>query len=286
MADIDTLELSHATPPPDQPGVEDKTGRSKLIVLAIILFVVGGSLGYWIYQRSRAIPAPSVEDSSAPAPVVAPAAAPPRLEGEKIALPPLADTDPLVRTLVGTLSAQPKVLAWLATNGLIANFTVVTLNISEGRSVVKQLGPLGPQGTFRVRRSGARTLVDRASYDRYNDHAAAVGALDATGAARLYLTLKPRIVEAYRQLGYPDGDFDPVFERAIGVLLAVTPIDTDVSVRQKVVTYEFTDSAAEGLSPAARQFLRMGPTNMRIVQAKLREIAALLGLNPRATSGT
>lgn len=210
----------------------------------------------------------------------------PRIEAEKIDLPPLAETDPVVRMLVGRLSGQPKVLAWLASNGLIENFTVVTLNIAEGKSPVAQLRPLLPQGPFRVMTTRGRMVVDPASYARYDSHAAAIGALDATGAARLYLTLKPRIVDAYRQLGHPDGDFDGVLERALGVLLAVPIVEVDLPVREKVVTYEYLDAKTEALSPAARQLLRMGPGNMRTVQAKLREIANLLGITPRSPATT
>jgi hypothetical protein len=285
MADIDALELSHATPPPSEPGVEGPPGRVKRIALGILLFAIGGSLGYWIYQRSRPVTVPAVAATAEPTPVVAPAPTAPRLEGENIFLPPLAETDSIVRTLVGTLSAQPKILTWLATNRLIENFTVVTLSIAEGRSPAKLLRPLVPQGKFRVRTGGGHTLIDRASYQRYDDYGAAIGALDATGTARLYLTLKPRIVDAYRQLGYPDADFDPALERAMGVLLAVPVIETDIAVREKIVTYEFADPATESLSSAARQFLRMGPANVRIVQAKLREVAQLLGLHPGGSTG-
>ena len=286
MPDIEALELNHGAPSSNDPGVSHAQGRIKQVALVVVLFAVGGSAGYWLYQRSRPVAAPAVDEAPAPVPVVEPAPAPARLQGENIPLPPLGESDGIVRALVGKLSSQPKVLAWLATDGLIENFVVVTLAIAEGRSPAKHLRPLAPQGKFRVKTAGGRTLLDRASYQRYDDYAASVGALDATGTARLYLTLKPRIVDAYRQLGHPEGDFDPVFARAIGVLLAVPAIEDDVPLRAKVVTYAFVDPTAEGLSPAARQFLRMGPSNVRTVQAKLREIAALLGLTPIGPTGT
>ena len=99
-----------------------------------------------------------------------------------------------------------------------------------------------------------------------------VSALDATGTARLYLTLKPRILEAYGELGYPGGDFDRVLERAIGELLDVPVIEGDIALRQKVISYAYVDQKLESLSPAQKHLLRMGPRNVQAVQAKLREI--------------
>jgi hypothetical protein len=52
----------------------------------------------------------------------------------------------------------------------------------------------------------------------------------------------------------------------------------DVQVRAGKVTYEFADPAIEGLPKAQRQLLRMGPRNVRIVQAKVREVARYLGI--------
>ena len=76
------------------------------------------------------------------------------------------------------------------------------------------------------------------SYQRYDSHANAFGALDSRGAARLYATLKPRIEEAYKELGAPDGTFDRTLERAIVELLKTPVIEGDVAVTSDRVLYE------------------------------------------------
>ena len=68
-------------------------------------------------------------------------------------------------------------------------------------------------------------VIDPRSYRRYDAYADAVGALDARGTARLYATLKPRIQDAYRELGETGTDFDRTFERAIRELLKTPVID-------------------------------------------------------------
>jgi len=249
-----------------------------VIAVGIVLAIAGG-IGYF-YLSNRTPATPEKITAAAP-PTTPPATTQPKaLVGENIALPPLAETDSIVRELVGQLSSHPTIGSWLATKGLISNFAVVTLNIAEGQAPTTHLRALTPKARFRTTGSGSELAVDPKSYDRYNGFGDAVGGLDATGTARLYLTLKPRILDAYRDLGYPDGDFDRVLERAFGQLLKAPVLDSAPPLRQKTLSFAFADPRIESLSAAQKQFLRMGPRNVQTVQSKLREIAALLELHP------
>ena len=290
MADFPDLQLRHAPRSDDvRTGVAThvifddalaRSERSKWIVLILLIGIGVGILGYVIVQRAKpktTVAAPV----SAPAPAPAPPAKQGRLvEAENIALPPLAEMDALLRQLVVKLSSHPKVLAWLMTNGLIDNFAVATLNVSEGKSPVMHWRSLAPQARFGVINSTDGVLIDPKSYRRYDEYAAAIGALDAPSTARLYLTVKPRITEAYRALGFPEGDFDLVLERAMHELVTTPLIEKDIVLKEKVITYKFDDPTVESLTAAQKQLLRMGPNNMRVVQAKLREIATQLALHP------
>ena len=259
----------------------DRSDRSKWAVLIALLLVAASVLGYVAWKRRNAAPqVAATATATAPAPAVTAPPAGPLVEAEKIALPPLSETDAIVRELVVKLSSHPKALAWLATDGLIENFTVATLNLSEGTTPVAHWPTLKPGARFSVVETPRGPALDPKSYHRYDDYAAAIGALDPAGTARLYLTLKPRILDAYRQLGYPEGDFDPVLERAIGVLLATPVVEGEVPLHQKVLSYQFVDPKVESLPASAKQLLRMGPGNMKIVQDKLREIARQLALHP------
>ena len=281
MPDFDDIDLHQSSAPspdgsPDRFDEEGRPSRSKWILLALVLLLLGIGLGYIALRR----PAPEQVAAPVAAPVPTPAPQVSRLEGDKIDLPPLGETDALVRTLVAKLSSHPKVLAWLATSGLIETFTVVTLNISEGQTPVSHLRALRPAAKFRARTTKDGVFLDTMSYRRYDDYAAAVDGLDATGTARLYLTLKPRIMDAYRNLGHPEGDFDPVLERAIAMLSPVPRVDTDIALKEKVLSYQMLDPNLEDLFPAQKQLLRMGPRSTGLVQEKLKQIAALLGLHP------
>jgi hypothetical protein len=274
VASFDDYDLN---PPARGPFGPTPSNRARWAIVAVVLIAIAAVVGYFVVRRG-APPEPTA--TTKPAPVATPEQKGTTLTGENIALPPLAESDPVVRELVGRLSSHPTVLAWLATKGLIANFTVVTHNISEGRTPVAHLKGLGPKAPFRTRGKGGTAFVDSRSYDRYNGYADAVSALDATGTARLYLTIKPRINDAYADLGYAGGDFDRVLERAIGELLDVPVIEGEVPLKLKVVSYAYADEKLESLSPPQKHLLRMGPRNVQAIQAKLREIAALLKLNP------
>jgi hypothetical protein len=262
-----------APPPPPAPG----PSLWPPIAIAVIVGALGG---LWYFSARHGAP-PSAPAANGVAQTTVDVPKPPdRLAaepGEQIDLPPLDETDALMRTLVGRLSSHPAVAAWLTTTGLIRNFTVVVVNIAAGETPAKHLTPLKPTGAFTVQQTNGLTFVDPASYARYSGIAAAVDAVDARGVARLYATIKPRIDDASRDLGI-GGDFDATLERAI-VMLLRTPLPPDrVQVRPSKLIYEYADPSLEGLTKAQRQFLRMGPGNVKIVQAKLREVARHLGI--------
>jgi hypothetical protein len=248
----------------------------------LLLLVIAGGAGTYVWLRSR--PAPQAQTAALPArPTTPPAAKMTRPLGgdpDDIALPPLDQSDALVRTMVQGLSSHPTVLAWLATDGLIRNFTVVVQNIAGGRTPAQQLKVLKPADRFRVSGSANEKHIDPAAYSRYDNIAAAVGALDPQAASRVYATLKPRIEDASRELGEPE-PFDGTLEAAIVQLVRVpiAQLPDNAAVRPKGAdAYEYVDPKLEALTPAAKVLLRMGPKNARIVQDKLREIGLALGI--------
>lgn len=282
MTDLGDLQLERS----DEPTFSVPPPRSAnngLWAAAVVAVVVIAAGAWFVTSRKQPSSPPPATASASTAPQTVAPEQPktPLVRAADIDLPPLPQTDPIVRELVKRLSSHPTVAAWLATKGLIANFTLVTLTIAEGRTPVQLLRPIAPREHFRTTNSRDGLFIDPRSYERYNPPAEAIAALDSAGAASLYLTLKPRIADAYKELGFPDGDFDRVLERAIGVLLQTPTPDATATLVSKGVTYAYSDPALQSLSPAQKQLLRLGPRNGQIVRGKLEEIAALLELHPR-----
>jgi hypothetical protein len=271
LADVELdKEPARTLPPASRPP--------SVVPLIVGALVVIAGVGAYIFTRQdAATPAPSGSTTSTEATVE-----PPRPLGADVApidLPPLEESDPLVRELVRALSSHPRLAAWLTTDGLIRNFTVVVDNVAAGRTPANHLRVLRPTGGFRPIDAGGTMVMDMRSYDRYNDLAAAAASVDAAGAARLYATLKPRIEDAYRELGL-DEPFDRALARAIVHLLQAPSLQGDISLVPRGALYDYNDNRIERLSQAQKQLLRMGPRNMRVIQRKLRDIGLALGIPP------
>ena len=264
------------------PSLDDTPPRPVGLWVAIGVFAIVAGIAAWLVFVWKPGAAPTAAKRASTASTAV--ADTPPLGGTPAAipLPPLDASDTLVRTLVQKMSESPAVMAWLPTTGLIRNFTVVVTNIAEGATPAKQLKVLKPTAPFRVVERDGGTFVDPRSYDRYTRFADAIASIDPAGAATLYATLKPRIEEAHRDLGVQNGSFDRTLQRAIISLLETPVVDDPPRLRPKGIGYAYADDQLENLTAAQRQLLRMGPRNVRVIQARLREIALALGVPPSA----
>jgi len=186
-----------------------------------------------------------------------------------------------VRGLVKELSSNPSVAAWLMTRNLIRNFTVVVSNIAAGEPAARQVTVLRPKGAFQVEERGEDLFINSRGYSRYLPLSTAASSVNPEDAAKLYTTLKPRIDEAYAELGQAGTTFDQTLERAI-VLLLKTPVpEGRVPVEPNgAVGYRFANPLLEKLTPTQKLLIRFGPDNQRAVQTSLRNIALALGIPP------
>lgn len=254
------------------------SGRPAVVatVVVLVLLLAGGA---WLWLRGRDAGdgpdgAGSVADTTARA---APADSP-------IDLPELEASDEVVRRMAEGLSSRPELAEWLATDRLVRRFVGAVVVVAAGRSPREELEFLDPGASFEVRRPDEPTVVDPASYRRYDAVAATVASLDTRGTAELYRRLRPLFQEAYRDLGFREGSFDGALARAVETLLAVPVPEGPVEVVPVGGNaYEYRDPELEALSPAQKHLLRMGPENIRRIQAKLRELAGALEL-PVVTS--
>jgi hypothetical protein len=283
MTDLPDYELQR---PPGEPPSETGPGRSRGLWIVVTALIAAAAFAAYVTLRGPGSITPSNAELAEPQPQPPPPPPEPEpgrplgADAPPIVLPPLDQSDALVRELVRKITSNPRIVAWLATEGLIRNFTVVVTNVAEGKSPAPLLRPLRPSAKFAVVERGPDLLVDPRSYARYNSLAAASAAVDPAGAARLYTTLKPRIEEAHRDLGFPDTPFDRTLERAI-VMLLRAPVLTGTErlrVEPRGIGYGFADPAIENLPPAQKQLLRTGPRNVASIQSSLRELALALGI--------
>lgn len=198
-------------------------------------------------------------------------------------LPRLDASDEFIRRVAEGLSARPGWASWLAADDLVRRFVASVVQVSSGSSPASRLEHLAPQESFRVREFEGRTVIDPASYRRYDLLMATFVSLDEEGTARLYRQLHPLFEEAHRELGFPEDSFDEALARAVRTLLAVEVPEGPVEVEEDEGVYIFRDPELEALTPAEKQLIRMGPDNARRIQAKLRELADAMEIDHGTT---
>jgi hypothetical protein len=197
-------------------------------------------------------------------------------------LPPLDQSDALVRDLVGALSSNPALAGWLGNSNLIRTFAATVENIGLGQTPATNLAFLRPREAYRaVERSGAdgpELVPDPASYRRYDLVTTVFTSIDPQAAADVYRRLHGLVQEAYADLGYPDENVDTALANAFETLLQTPLPATAPALEKHLNTYHYADPRLEALQPAQKQLLRMGPENAARVQDQLRSLASALDL--------
>lgn len=246
-----------------------RASRTPVVLIAVLGLALGGVAAWWWSRQAEPPPAPPAAEAVAPeAPV---AEEPPRQ------LPPLTQMDPFLRVLLGGLSSHPDLARWLATDDLIRQTARGVDRISRGQTPTAELRVLRPEGDFAVTRNGRVLTIDAASYRRYERYASLVESLDPQAVANAYLTIRPRLDEAYRSLGRSTTGVDQAVSVALQNLIDTPTATTRTTlVPGKGATYAFEDAQLEGLMPVQKQLLRMGPDNARRIQARLTEIKAAI----------
>ncbi|MBM3285416.1 MAG: DUF3014 domain-containing protein [Candidatus Aminicenantes bacterium] len=243
----------------------------------LLLLIVAAALFYFLVYK-KAGPTPEPQEMLAP-PVTA--EEPALVEEKQLpSIPPveLDRSDDLVRQLAKELSSHPKVELWLKSRDLIRRFTAAVDNIANGLSPSPHIDFFVPEGDFRVIKRGDFFYADPDGYSRYDAVVDVFISLDSRKSVQLFRSLKPVFQEAYRDLGYPNQDFEDTLFRAMDELLRTPVVEGDIRLEKAVLNYLMADPVLEGLSDAQKHLLRMGPENVGAVQAKLREMAAALGI--------
>jgi hypothetical protein len=239
------------------------------IVAAVLVAAILG--GVWWMTRSTPPPANASPKAvtSTEAPIDKPA--PP------VDLPPLDQMDAFLRPLLSALSSRPELAKWLATDDLVRQLAMAINQAAKGDSPSRDFKVIAPGSPFRVAGRGTRRTIDPASYSRYDGLVQTLTSMDASAAARVYKTIRPRLNEAYQGMGNAGRSVDPAVQQALDVLLD-TPVVKDpiALVETGAAGWAYEDPDLEDLRPAQKQLLRMGPANVEKVLVWLRAFQSAL----------
>jgi hypothetical protein len=215
--------------------------------------------------------------SRAPAPVVPVAEAPAAAPVESVA-PTLEGSDARVREWAARISSSPEWLRWMSSADLVRRFVGSLFAVAEGNSPRTFVAFLAPSVPFKALYRSGRPFASPASYARYDAIANAVGLLDVQQAAAAWRALEPLLARAHQEIAPPGRTLAQTLDEATAHLLAPRLPDSAARLVERGAVYAYVDPELERLTAAQKHLLRMGPANARVVQTKLRELRAALGL--------
>jgi hypothetical protein len=255
----------------------EKVKVASIAITIIVLIAIGAGVYYFfIYEKPEEIPLIQQVQQEQPAQV--PVEEPVIEEAPELIQVGLDESDDTIRNMAGGLSSHPEAVSWLMSKDLIRKFVGAVDNIANGLSPHSQIDFFTLEENFKIIEKGGLYYVDHEGYDRYNLVGDVFSSLDSEGWVQLYEQSTLLIQEAYTDLGYPDEDFNKTLTAAIVELLKAPVVEGDILLEAKVISYAMADPALENLSEAQKHLIRMGPENVRKIQAKLREIGLALGV--------
>ena len=251
--------------------------RERWVIAGIagtVILAVG--LGLYFFLGSGEESAPETAVAAEPPPPPPPP--PPATDPEPFELPPLDESDAVIRDLVAVLSAHPGLAAWLVTDDLIRRFVVAVDNVADGVNPARHVPFMKPATRLQTEGEEPDLFLAPASHRRYDAVAGIAASLDPAGTAELYRRFLPLMDEAYRELGYPDTAFAATFRRAVGRVLDTPVVAGRPALVGRGLLFQYVDADLEDQSPVQKQLMGMGPDNLRTVQAAVRDIATAIGL--------
>lgn len=241
------------------------------------VFVLAAAGGAWWWWQGRA-PAPPPTAQAPPSEPAKPAvehpieAAPAALAaGEGEALPALAESDSALRAAISGLLGEKALVEFFQMTGIATKFVATVDNLPRSKVATRILPVRGPGGAFVVDGEGDERVIGAANAGRYEAHLRLLEIVEPGRAAALYVRFYPLLQQAYRELGYPQGNFNDRMVAVIDHLLATPAVDGPLRVVQPKVLYEFADPDLEARSAGQKLLLRMGAANAARVKGKLRE---------------
>lgn len=197
-------------------------------------------------------------------------------------LPPREESDEWLREEAAELSPDSQWPEWLGTENIVDRVVLGVVNVAAGESPAGQFPFLQPSDTFAVVVDGDRTYADPENGRRYDGLVRVITSLDAQATARFYRGVSPLLEAGLRELGFVDREFDDFTRSALDVVLEADLPEGPLEVEADGIVWSYVDPELEGLSPATKHLLRLGPDNLRRLQDWARSFATESRLTPSA----
>jgi Protein of unknown function (DUF3014) len=268
-----------ATDPEESFWDKAKWWSAGIVIAAFI------AIGVYYRYYSPTPAAPPPREAVTPQPATPPGPAiqhpiPSTAEQQQAPLPPLDQSDPVVRDSLSGLLGEQAVAKFLVPHQVIRDFVVTVDNLPR-KKVAAELRPLQPTGgDTAVETQAGQTMLSQQNYARYAPLMKVVSSVDPKALATLYFRLYPLFQQAYENLGYPGKYFNDRLVLAIDSMLATPDVPGPIYLVRPKVFYQFSDPKLEALPAGQKLLIRMGPQNASVIKQKLQQFRAAITATP------
>jgi hypothetical protein len=182
--------------------------------------------------------------------------------------PALDKKNETLQELLSPVLKEQELASLLHMKNFIQRFVVTIDSLPEKRISPHHLPTKPPQGKFLV----ASGSISPQNQERYTPYLLLAETLGIEQAVSIYVEHYTLFQQAYRELGYPDGQFNDRFVGVIDHLLETPKVEEPIGVLQSLITYKFSDPALEELSAGQKILLRIGSENRSKAMSILREL--------------
>lgn len=250
-------ELHPVSPPPPPPP--RRAPAWPIILTLLIAAAIAGGL-YWFRTRPVEVaPAPTVKELP---PAKAEEARPPSIDD--------ATAEAKWREAVLGLSSTEAFQKWMKEPGIVRRLVGAVTTIAEGGSPRALLGFMAPKGAFQVVEKDGVKVISPESFARYDPIVLVIGGIDPRAAGAAYAKISPVLESIYAEVGPPGSTFASALKNAIARLGTVPIPEGELAVVEDGATWRYSDASLEARTQAEKHLLRMGPDNMRLLQAHFR----------------
>lgn len=252
--------------------------------IALLVLVLAAIGGYMFWRAGQSVPATPTESDTvisepladSPPEVPTKPVPPPDTAPVSEPLPALADSDADILAALGSLTGSDTTRVWLRPEHVIERI-VATVDALPRPKLAQRVWPLNPvAGEFAVVDGEQGKLIAAENAVRYVRYVRAFDAVDSEAAVAAYRRWYPLFQSAYRQLGYPGGQFNDRLLVVIDHVLAAPTPPEPIAVQFNGVLYEYVDPALQSASVGHKLMMRMGADNARMFKRKLKRIRVLL----------
>ncbi len=275
----------------DPQRLSPASRRVPIWPIVVAALVIAGAAAFYFWSRRPPPPAVLLPTESAPARATPSTEAPPGVRYPIENAPPQAGEMPLPSLQESDAALLDGIAGVFPGNGLdkilrrddVIRRIVATVDNLPRRSVATRLVPVKPvPGRFATAGSGDGASIGADNAARYAPYVQVAESVDAKALATLYMRFYPLFQQAYRELGYPSGNFNDRLVEAIDDMLAAPAVQGPIKLIQPKVLYEYADPDLEQRSAGQKILMRMGSDNAARVKAKLAQFRREV-VGPHAT---